>query len=153
MIGRRRAQAGVVSVEFAMLAGLLVLLLIGTLSAGVLVLSQTALQEALSIGTPICGPACPAAAVSGGHHGRGCHGCPGRKLQWRDGPVHDGHDHLRILERLVSVCPERRAAYRRGLLPVPQLKAGPGRPGLISVIGGCPFGTGLGPQSAPCSGH
>ncbi len=69
MIGRRRAQAGVVSVEFAMLAGLLVLLLIGTLSAGVLVLSQTALQEVsaqtarcAALGSSLC-PSAPQYAV------------------------------------------------------------------------------------------
>lgn len=45
MMPRRRRTAGVVSVEFAMLSGLLILLLIGTLGLGLLILSETGLQS------------------------------------------------------------------------------------------------------------
>jgi Flp pilus assembly protein TadG len=69
MIGRRRAEAGVVSVEFAMLAGLLVLLFLGTLSVGLLILSQTALQSVsaqtarcVALGSSLC-PSAPQYAV------------------------------------------------------------------------------------------
>jgi len=41
----RRQSAGVVSVEFAMLSGLLILLLVGTLGLGLLILSETGLQS------------------------------------------------------------------------------------------------------------
>ncbi|MBW4022440.1 MAG: hypothetical protein HIU92_04745 [Proteobacteria bacterium] len=56
-----RSEAGVVSVEFALLAGLLVTLLAGTLSVALLILTQSALQSVstetarcAAIGSSLC---------------------------------------------------------------------------------------------------
>jgi Flp pilus assembly protein TadG len=61
MIGARRATAGVVGIEFALLSGFLVLMLTGTLSVGILTWTQAGLQSVsmltarcLNLGSPLC---------------------------------------------------------------------------------------------------
>ncbi len=61
MIGARRATAGVVGVEFALLSGFLVLMLTGTLGIGILTWTQAGLQSVsmltarcVALGSPLC---------------------------------------------------------------------------------------------------
>ena len=70
MIDARRSEAGVVAVEFALVASLLILLLTGTLSVGVLILTQAGLQgvsaqaaRCAALGSSLC-PAVPQYAVT-----------------------------------------------------------------------------------------
>jgi len=65
MMRARRATAGVVGVEFALLSGFLILMLTGTLSIGILTWTQAGLQS-VSMLTARCvalgSPLCPAAS-------------------------------------------------------------------------------------------
>lgn len=70
MIARSRSRAGVVAVEFALVASLLILLLTGTLSLGLLILTQGALQgvsaetaRCAALGSSLC-PSAPQYAVT-----------------------------------------------------------------------------------------
>lgn len=70
MIGHRRSEAGVVAVEFALVASLLILLLTGTLSLALLILTQAGLQgvsaqtaRCAALGSALC-PSVPQYAVT-----------------------------------------------------------------------------------------